>query len=95
MFQINHSLLCEELNFKVVQKQPPETFYKKVFLKISQDKQGNTCARVSILIEVQALACNFIKKTLSNRCYPVSFEKFLRALIFSRTSLGGCFWEYK
>ena len=33
----------------------------KVFLEISQNSQENTCARVSILIKLQAKACNFIK----------------------------------
>ena len=30
---------------------------KKVLLKILQKLQGNTCARVSFLIKLQALAC--------------------------------------
>ena len=28
--------------------------YKKVFLEISQNSQGNTCAKVSFLIKLQA-----------------------------------------
>ena len=36
-----------------VQKQPQEVFYKKVFLKISQNSQENTCAGVSFLIKLQ------------------------------------------
>ena len=37
---------------------------KKVFLEISQHSQGNTCARVSFSIKLQA--CNFIgKETLA------------------------------
>ena len=32
----------------VNQKQPPEVFYKKMFLKISQNSQENICARVSL-----------------------------------------------
>ena len=35
---------------------------KKVFLKISQNLQENTRARVSLLIMLQAKACNFIKE---------------------------------
>ena len=35
------------------QKQPPEVFYKKVFLEISQNSQENTCTRVSLLIKLQ------------------------------------------
>ena len=39
---------------------------KKLFLKISQNSQENTCARVSFLIKLQAQACNFIiKETLA------------------------------
>ena len=41
---------------------------KKVFLKISQNSQENTYARVSFLI----------KKGIWNRCFPVKFAKFLR-----------------
>ena len=41
----------------------------KVFLEISQNSQENTCARVSFLIQLQASACNFIKKeTLAQVC---------------------------
>ena len=43
-----------------VQKQAQEVFYKKVFLKVWQNSQENTCARISFLIKLQA--CNFIKK---------------------------------
>ena len=43
---------CPLLTF---QKQPPEVFCrKKVFLKISQNSQENTCATVSFLIKLQA-----------------------------------------
>ena len=40
----------------------PEVFYKEGVVKISQNSHENTCARVSILIQFQALACSFIKK---------------------------------
>ena len=33
---------------------------KKVFLKISQSSQENTCVRVSNLIKLEAESCNFI-----------------------------------
>ena len=35
---------------------------KKVFIKLSQISQKNTCARISFLIKLQAQACNYIKK---------------------------------
>ena len=43
--------------------QLPEVFYKKALLKISQNLQENTCARVSILIKFQASAW---KETLAH-----------------------------
>ena len=45
-----------------VQKESPKVFYKKNFLKISQNSQKNTCTRVSFLVKLQAETCNFIKK---------------------------------
>ena len=35
---------------------------KKVSLEILQNSQENTSTRVSFLIKLQSLACNFIKK---------------------------------
>ena len=54
---------------------------KKMFLEFSQNLQESTCARVSFLIKLEALACKFIKKrdsskTLAQSC--VIFAKFLR-----------------
>ena len=44
---------------------------KEVFLEISQTSHENTCIRVS-----------FLKKSLWDRCFPVSFVKFLRTSFF-------------
>ena len=46
---------------------------KKVFLKISQNSQENTCDRVSFLIKLQ----------VCHRCFPVNFVKFLRTHFFT------------
>ena len=54
---------------------------KKVFLKISQNSQENTCARVSFLIKSQTLGlrpATVLKKRLWYRCFPVNFAEFLR-----------------
>ena len=52
--------------YNKIQKQPPEVFCKKrLFLEISQISQENTCARVSFLIKLQALACKSSKNCLS------------------------------
>ena len=53
------------------QKQQPG-----VSLEISQNSQENICARVPILIKLQA--CNFIKIETWHGCFPVNFAKFLR-----------------
>ena len=53
------------------QDQPPE-----VLLKISQNSQENTCARVSFSIKFF-----FIKEETLAQCFPVNFVKFLRTLI--------------
>ena len=49
---------------------------------------GNTCARVSFLIKLQAL-----KKRLWHRCFPVNFAKFLRTPFYG-TPLDDCFWTF-
>ena len=43
--EISKSAFCRN-----IEKQP---FYKKMFLKISQNLQENNCARVSFLIKLQ------------------------------------------
>ena len=54
--------------------------------EISQNSQENTCARVYFLIQLQALACNFIKKRLWHRCLPFNIAKFLRTPFLQNTS---------
>ena len=46
---------------------------------VSCFRSGKTggCARVSFIIKLQAEACNFIKKRLWHKCFPVNFAKFL------------------
>ena len=45
----------------------------KVFLKISQISEDNTCVK-SLFNQVAGLqACNFIKKRPQHRCLPVKF----------------------
>ena len=63
---------------------------KKVSLTISQNSQGNTCARVSFLIKLRVKTCFFIKKRLCRKCLSVNFQKFLRTSFFIK-HLCGCF----
>ena len=71
-FTVKH--LCQCLFFNKVTKQPPELFCKKVFLKISQNSQENTCLRPATLLKKR------------HRCFLMNFAKFLRTL-FYRTGL--------
>ena len=54
-------------------------FFLSVFFRSS-------CSQV--FFKIGRKACNFIKKTLQHRCFPVNIEKFLRkAFFFYRTPL--------
>ena len=57
------------------EKHRPEVFCKKVFLKILQNSQENTGARVFFLIKLQASACNFIKKEILAQVFSCEFWK--------------------
>ena len=46
---------------------------KKVFLKISQNSQENTCGKVSVIINLQAQTCNFIKKETLAQVFSCEF----------------------
>ena len=65
---------------------------KKIFLKLSQNSQENTCFGVSILIKLQTEI--LLKKRIQNRCCPVNFAKFLGTSFFRRP-LGDCFCHLK
>ena len=67
---------------------------KKVFLKISQNSQENNCARVSFLIKLHAIACNFIKKaTLSKMLSCEFWEIFKNILLQSTFGWQFLLWE--
>ena len=51
---------------------------KKVFLKILQISQENTCARVSFLKGSRPRPAILLKKRLWHSCFPVKFAKFLK-----------------
>ena len=60
---------------------------KRVLLEISQNPQENTCARVSILIKMQAWGlqvrpATLLIKSFWRRWFPVNFAKFLRKPFF-------------
>ena len=67
---------------------------KKVFLKISQNSQEDTCARVSFLIKLQAWVCNFIKKETLAQVFFCKFCKISKNT-FYRARLGDCFLRFQ
>ena len=51
---------------------------RKVFLKISQNSQQNTCARVSFLNKVAGpRPATLLKKGVWRKCFPLNLAKFL------------------
>ena len=56
---------------------------KKLFFKISQSSQENTCVRVCLFFvfffDKVAAAATLFKKRLQHSCFPVNFVKFLRS----------------
>ena len=65
---------------------------KKVFFRISQNSQENTCARVSFLIK--AWAYHFINKKTLAQAFSYEFCEILKNKhLFYRTSLDDCFWK--
>ena len=71
------------------QKQTPEVFYKKGALKISQNLQENTCARVSFLVKLLTSGLHLYLKRNSG---TGAFQRILRDFknsIFYRTPLDG------
>ena len=66
---------------------------KKVFLKVWQNSQENTCARVSFLIKLQAWGLQlYLKKRLWPRCFAVNFVKFFRTPFLQNTSGRMLLW---
>ena len=58
----------------------PKVYFKKLFLKISQNSQENTRAKTSVLIKLLAETINLRK--LWCRCFHVNLDKFIRTAIF-------------
>ena len=59
---------------------------KKVFLKISQNSQENTCARVSFLLKLQAF-CDLIRKEILAQVFSCEFCEICKNTYFYRTPL--------
>ena len=59
-------------------------FLKKVFLKIPENSQENTCARGSFLIKLQVSACNFIKKETLAQVLSCEFSEIFKKTLFHK-----------
>ena len=68
------------------QKQPPRLFYKKVFLKVSQNSQQNTCQSLFFNKVAGFNLELYQKKTLWHRCFSLNFEKILKTPFLQNTS---------
>ena len=61
------------------QKQPPDVFYKKAVLKKFCNIPSKTPVLESLFNKIEDLqVCNFIKKRLQHRWFPVNIAKLLR-----------------
>ena len=84
LFEENGLLpLCEHRK----QKQPlGGVIWEKVFLKILQNLQESTCARVYFLIKMQAKAFKFIQKETLVQLFPSEFCKISKNIFFPEHS---------
>ena len=75
--------ICSKLKIKTLELEAATrgVLCRKVFLEILQNSQENTYAN-----SLCCKACNFIKKKLWHRCFPVNFWKFLRTPFIKNTS---------
>ena len=62
--------------------------YNRCFLKISQNSQENTFAKVSFLAELQVSASNFIKKKNPALVFSSKFCKIFKNTVFYRTPVA-------
>ena len=65
----------------------PDVFCKRVLLKILQNLQENACLRVSLLIKLDALAYNFIKKETLAQVFSSEFCELSKNTRFYKTPL--------
>ena len=60
---------------------------KMVLLRVSQNSQENTCARVSFFNKVKHLRpSTLLKKKLRHRCFPVNFCEIFKNTFLQNTS---------
>ena len=63
------------------QKQPPEVFYKKgIFKNFTKFTRKHLCQSLFFNKAADFRTATFLKKRLSDRCFPVNFATFSRLL---------------
>ena len=55
---------------------------KNKFLKVLQNSEESTCARVSFLLKLQTEACNFINKVTLAQVYSCEFGEIFKNTFF-------------
>ena len=68
-------------------EQSPRGVLKKGILKNFEKLPGNTYARVSLLIKLQAVACNFIKKQTLAQVFSCEIWGIFKNTFFYRATL--------
>ena len=87
-FSLNFDNICSVKNRRTVKNSAgTETaegvLWKKAFLKISQNSQESTCARVSFLIKLQGSAFNFITKKTLAQLFSCEFCEIFKSTYFT------------
>ena len=86
MFLMKKKRLSKKTNTIASRSSIQRWSIKRVFLRISKILQENTCARVSFLITLEALAYSVNKNRPWNRWYSVNFAKFSRTRFLQNNS---------
>ena len=85
-------LISERLESNFTRGSHRRSSIKKMFLKISQYSQENTCARVSFSLKLQASGLKlYLKRDSSTGVFLWIFQNFQKHF-FSRTPMDECFY---
>ena len=77
------SLQKFDKNKSFIQKQPPQGFFKKVFLKNSENSPENTCVGVSFLKRLQVWGLQLFKKETPTQVFSGKFCEIFKIIIFT------------
>ena len=84
---VKYGHFCPKWHFQETEAATRGVLCKKVFLRISQISQENTCARVSFFKKVAGLRpVTLLKKRLWHRFFPENFGKFVGTPFLQNTS---------